>query len=221
MVAPALSVCPLVINAHHSDQLDTVYQPFVYGDSSIVHSTRVVCSFCLLTCRGLWDILYCLLIFFSKDMFALFMASFTLLFKYNMGSSSQTFSLVWNRIPGFSLLISTLPIMCLFIDGGLGMAFQILFYSLREQEKSKVRETLVEAARVFGKNPGHSTRHVSSSDSFGSLIQKTTHFDSPSCSMAYEDSQTNHPDLNFLKLKIIHEKFQDFTDPLSSFNTAS
>lgn len=75
------------------------------------------------------------------------------------------------------------------------------------RKKSKVRETLVEAARAFGKNPGHSTRHASRPDSFGSPIQKTTHRDSPSCSMAYEDSQANHPDLNFLKLKIIHEKF--------------
>ena len=91
---------------------------------SAQHSRGMFFVFHLLYTHGSLFLKHCIaLIFLSRNMFSLFMASLTLLLRHTMRNPSQTLSLVWNGVWAFSLLIPTLPGMCLSTDGGLDMAF--------------------------------------------------------------------------------------------------
>lgn len=189
---------------------------------SAQHSRGLLFVFCLFTHRGLWGILYCLFSFPGNFKGPLRQH------RYNMDGPTQTFSLVWNGVHGFSLLVSPLPVMCLSTDGGLSMTFQIFFYNLREhgnrakQGKPWLRlseplvgilaqstsQTCTPILRVLAHQCGK--RHTVTAFPAGwhmGIRKQTIHH--------------NHPHLNVLKLKRIHEKSQDFTEPFSFFNTAS
>lgn len=106
---------------------------------SAQHSWGMFFVFRLLYTQGSLFLEQCIAwVFLFRRMLSSFTTSFTLLLRQTMSSLTQTHCVIKNGAGwggAVSLLISTLPGMRLSTDGGLDMAFCIILYSLRKQEK--------------------------------------------------------------------------------------